>query len=110
MSLHCFTIKVGKGSNKHDLVGEFDIILEISSSVIGLKAKNTGWSAGGQKVVSPSEETKILRIFKILSLKTEANDQQVIYLTDGVGVSILDPGAQPGLIHTIASLSPGHDQ
>ena len=93
MSLHSFTRKVGQGSNKHDLVGEFDIILEISSSVTGLKAENRGGSAGGQKALSPSEETKLLRIFKILSLKMRQNDQQVIYLTDGVGVSIHDPSA-----------------
>ena len=72
MSLHSFTRKVGQGSNKQDFDGEFDIILAISSSVSGLKAENTGGSAGGQRAVSPSEETKLLRIFNILSLKNEA--------------------------------------
>ena len=72
MSLHSLTRKVGQGSNKQDFVGEFDIILEISSSVTGLKAENTGGSAGGRRVVLPSEETKLLRIFKIFSLKYEA--------------------------------------
>ena len=60
MPLHSVTRKVGQGSNKHKLVGEFDIILEISSSVTGLKAKNTCGSVGGQKAVSPSEKTKLL--------------------------------------------------
>ena len=60
MSLHSFTRKVGQGSNEHDLDGEFDIILEISSAVTGLNTENTGGSAGGQKAVSPSEETKLL--------------------------------------------------
>ena len=69
------TRKVGQGYNKHDLVGEFDIILEISSSLTGLEAENTDGSAGGQKAVSPSEEIKILRIFKILSLKNEAKQR-----------------------------------
>ena len=64
--------KMGQESNKHDLVGEFDIVLEISSHVTGLEAENTGGSAGGQKVVSPSKETKLLLIFKILSLQNEA--------------------------------------
>ena len=50
MSLHSFTRKLGQWSNKHDLDGECDIILEISSSVTGLNAENIGGSAGGQKV------------------------------------------------------------
>ena len=69
MSLHSSSRKLGQGSNKHDLDGESNIILEISSSVTRLKAENTGGSAGGQKAESPSEETKLLRIFKILSYK-----------------------------------------
>ena len=75
MSLHSFTRKVDQESNKHDLVGEFAIMLEISSYVTGLKDGNTGGSAGGLKSVAPSKETKLLRIFKILSLKLRQNNK-----------------------------------
>ena len=74
--LQSFKREVGMGSSSHEVAGEFDIILEISSVVAGWKNEKFGGFVGGGKwgEIEVGLEVMWFRSFVILSEKNVAKD------------------------------------
>ena len=71
--MHSLIRNVGKGSNRHDFVGDVLIILSTASSETCLKTLIFGGSEGGWISFSLPMEPKLSLIFLILLEKKEAN-------------------------------------
>ena len=70
--MHSLIRNVGRGSNRHDFVGDALIILSTASSETCLKTVIWGGSEGGLTSYSVPEEAKLSLIFLILLVKKEA--------------------------------------